>query len=66
MGRYGRGLIGPATNLPKNHASNHKNYNTRFDIEDTISIPIKSQRRKTPASSQTGTFWQKSSRFVCR
>ena len=33
MGRYGRGLIGPATNLPKNHASNHKNYITSFDIE---------------------------------
>ena len=30
--------------------------NSRFDIEDAISIPIKSQRRKTPASSQNSTF----------
>ena len=27
------GLIGPATNLPKNHASNHKDYITSFGIE---------------------------------
>jgi hypothetical protein len=33
MERYGRGLIGPATNLPKNHASNHKNYIKNCDIE---------------------------------
>ena len=35
--------------------------NSKYDIEDTISIPIKSQRRKTTASSQNSTFWQKSS-----